>query len=78
MNTYFEHIGGKLREIRLDKGYTLETVAEKIGLTIKAIQFYETGQRKIGNPTIAKLIKIYNYSIDQFWEETKRFLDEEE
>lgn len=78
MGTYYEHIGGKLREIRLYKGYTLEMTAEKIGLTIKAIQYYETGQRKIGNPTIAKLCKIYNYDLDQFWRETKPFLDSED
>ena len=78
MNTYFGQIGGKLRQIRLDKGYTLETVAEKIGLTIKAIQLYEMGQRKISNPTIAKLLKIYHYDLDQFWDETKIYLDSED
>lgn len=78
MNTYFGQIGGKLREIRLNKGMTLEVAAEKIGLTTKAIQFYETGQRQIKYPTIAKLCKIYDYDIDQFWAETKIYLDLED
>ena len=76
-NTYFNKLGGKLREIRLDRGYTLEFVADKVGLTPKAIHFYESGLRKISNPTIYQLCQVYHYDINKFWDETVPFLGEE-
>ena len=46
MNTYFGQIGGKLRQIRLDKGYTLETVAEKLDLRLKLFNYMKWGNAK--------------------------------
>lgn len=36
-------IGTRIRQARLNKGYTLEEVASKIGITRQTLQKYETG-----------------------------------
>lgn len=74
MNTYYIQLGEKLRTLRLKNGYTLEYVAERIGLTFKTIQLYETGQRKPSVPTIAKLCKLYDYEVGDLFIELIPYL----
>ena len=51
-----------LKELRLEKGYTMTFVAKKIGVTQAFIGQLEAGQ-KIGSPkTIRALAKLFNYN----------------
>lgn len=53
-------IGEQLRKAREDKGMTLEEVAEKMNLTKKTIQRYETGESRISNEKLELLAPILN------------------
>ena len=57
-------LGEKLRSMRLERGYTQKTVAEHIGLSVKAVNAFENQRRSQTNPafqhpTIRKLANFY-------------------
>lgn len=54
----------RLAEIRKNNKMTQKELADKVGLTPKAISFYELGQREISNDLLIKFSKIFNVSID--------------
>lgn len=54
----YEIIGQKLREERERLGYSLEFVADKVGLTKKTIQRYETAESRITTETLDSLCKV--------------------
>lgn len=56
MGTYdrklYKILGNQLRELREQKGYSLEYVAEKIGKTKKTVSRYELGEHRIDVETV--------------------------
>lgn len=71
-------VGKMLREIREDKGYSLELGAEHLGIAPKSLQRYECGERKIKMGTIVSLCEFYGINYDSFIKEAKtRFTGEE-
>lgn len=71
-------VGKMLREIREDKGYSLELGAEHLGIAPKSLQRYECGERKIKMGTIVSLCEFYGINYDAFIKEAKtRFTGEE-
>lgn len=67
-------IGEMIRKIRLSKGMSLEEVANKLDMTRKTLQRYETGERKIKISTIIKLSNILGFDYDLFMSEAKQRL----
>lgn len=67
----YKIIGDMLREKRLMKGYTLDYVADKIGVTKKTVQRYEVGERKIQVSTLVKLSETLDYDYDLFMEQAQ-------
>ena len=67
-----------LREARLDKGMTLETAGEKMGVIAKTIQRYETGERKIGLNKLMELVSLYEMDYSTFMTHAKKRLLAEE
>lgn len=53
-----------LKEIRMEKGFTQEQVADKIGLTRQAISGYESGKRQPGIDILMKLAEVYEVEIE--------------
>lgn len=51
-----------LRQERLKRGWTLEYVAEKIGVTKPAVQMLETGSTKPSFDVLVKLLDLFNYN----------------
>lgn len=51
-----------LRQERLKRGWTLEHVAEQIGVTKPAIQMLETGVTKPSYDVLVKLLDLFEYS----------------
>jgi transcriptional regulator with XRE-family HTH domain len=49
-------VGGKIREIRVARGFTQEQVADRLGMTVRAYQSVENGR----NLTIRSLARIAN------------------
>ena len=57
-NELYVNIGNILREARLEKEMTLEQLAEKVNVTPKTIQRYETGERKISIQTLHTITNV--------------------
>lgn len=51
-----------IRQERQNRDWTQEYVAEKIGITLSAIQKIETGQRKPSYDVLVKLLDLFGYS----------------
>lgn len=68
-------LGNRLRNLRKEKGYSLEYVANKIGMTKKTIQRYELGEQRISIEKLTMLCEIYMYDIDILNAEVKKELD---
>lgn len=62
--TIYEIIGNKLRSEREKKGYSLEYVAERMNLTKKTIQRYETAESRMSMQTLNQLCNILNIKAD--------------
>lgn len=56
--------GQRLRELRLQNGYTQETLSDKIGVSSKTIGTWERGTREPPLTTVDKLANIFNVSTD--------------
>lgn len=73
MNEYDQRlygiIGDMIRDIRIGNGYTLAYVADKLNLTMKTVQRYEKGERKIKISTLIDLSNILGFEYEQFMEQ---------
>ena len=50
-----------LRQERLRRGWTLEQVAEQVGITKPAVQMLETGVTKPSYDVLVKLLDLFDY-----------------
>ena len=71
-------VGKMLREIRKDKGYSLELCAEHLGIAPISLQRYECGERKIKIGTIKSLCEFYGIDYYSFIKEAKSRFSEDE
>lgn len=53
-----------LRIIRKSKNYTMKHLGKLIGKSESAISQYETGKRQLDSPTLIKLAKVLNTTVD--------------
>ena len=53
-------LGERLKDLRKEKGYTLEQVAEKLNTTKITISRYENNLREPKRETISQLAKLFN------------------
>lgn len=51
-----------LRQERLQRGWTQEDVASKVGLTRPALHHIETGKRKPSYDVLVKLLELFEYN----------------
>ncbi len=58
-------IGRRLKNARLNAGYTQAEVAEKLKVTYQAISNYERGINKVDTGTLTKLCDIYGIHVSQ-------------
>ncbi len=61
----FEDIYKKLRQIRIERGFSQKALGEKCGLTQQAINRIEQGQRKIDLDLLLKMSDALNVSISE-------------
>lgn len=61
----FEDIYKKLRQIRIEKGFSQKALGEKCGLTQQAINRIEQGQRKIDLDLLLRMSDALNTSISE-------------
>lgn len=63
---FYQTVGKKIREIRIKKELTLAQLANKLGVTIKTVQRYETGDRKIDVSKLKKIADVLDISYEDF------------
>lgn len=59
-----KEFGKRLRQARIDKKISIETMAKTIGMTRTGYGYYELGQRDLPTPTIYRLAEILDVSTD--------------
>ena len=58
------NLGGKLKQLRINKSVTQKQIAEHLQVTTVTVQRFEYGDRRPGLETIIKLCKYFNVSSD--------------
>lgn len=67
----YKIIGDMVRERRVSCGITLDQLADKLNVTTKTVQRYETGERKIKINTVMALSDILGFDYNKFMAEAK-------
>ena len=65
-------LGGRLREARLEKGLTLEQVAERVGVRLNTIWCYEKGKFRPSEPVLKLCAQIYSKPVEWFFGEEEK------
>ena len=68
-NSIDTHIGQKLREIRTAAKMSQEQVGELIGVSLQQVQKYEICSNRISASKLYEFAKIFNKSLDGFFED---------
>jgi len=67
-----EWLGVELRRIREERGFTVEGLAEKSGVSASTIREVERGTREARPDTVAKLAKPLGLAFDEVWRLQRR------
>ncbi len=62
------HIGRRLREARLARGFSQGTLGQKLGITFQQVQKYESGANRIGGSRLWDISGILDVSVSYFFE----------
>lgn len=54
----------RIKDLREDKNFTQQQVAEKIGITQRKYSYIETGTQPLTDEILVALAELYNTSID--------------
>ena len=65
MTTFYEYVGTQIRQARIDKGYSQQKVADKIGISRGAYSQYETGKNTISMEIWFKLAEVLELNPDE-------------
>ena len=65
-------LGERLREARLEKGLTLEQVAERVGVRLNTIWCYEKGKFRPSEPVFKLCVQIYGKPVEWFFGEEEK------
>ena len=62
-------IGTNIRDLREERGYTQEQVAEAVGVTFQAVSAWERDEYKPETDNLLKLAEIFDVSVSAIAEE---------
>lgn len=68
MENVIKKISGKLKGIRAEKGYSLEEMAEKLGIHRETFRKYENNPSLIEIGMLLKILNIYDIETTYFFE----------
>ena len=57
-------IGQKLKELRIQKGYTVSQLCDKIGFNVNTYNKYESNKNDVSTETLCKLADFYEVTAD--------------
>lgn len=66
-DTVNQHIGMKLRAVRLQQGYSQKALADHLGVTFQQIQKYEKGANRISASMLQRIAAFYTIPISVFY-----------
>ena len=64
-----KEIGWKLRKLRLQAGWTQESLAEQIGVSVQQIQHYESGKNKMNTDRLQQMARALDVPVQAFFTE---------
>lgn len=62
-------IGSKIKELRIEKGLSQMQLAKLIGVSQKAIDYWERGVNEPRAGFVVALVKVFEISYDEFFNE---------
>lgn len=62
------HVGKKIREARLVRGFTQSAVAKELGLSFQQLQKYETGYNRVSASKLFEISQLLNVTPAYFFE----------
>ena len=69
----YQRIGKKIRELRIKRKLSQETLAELCNLSSSYISYIETGKKRLSFATLEKLSKYLNFDIDIYDKNIKKY-----
>lgn len=60
MNTFSKRI----KELRIESGYTPAALAEKLNVTIRLVYYWESGKRECSFDMLIKIANLFNTTVD--------------
>ena len=73
MTINYQKIGKKIRELRIKRKLSQETLAELCNLSSSYISYIETGKKRLSFATLEKLSKYLNFDIDIYDKNIKKY-----
>ena len=73
MTINYQRIGKKIRELRIKRKLSQETLAELCDLSSSYISYIETGKKRLSFATLEKLSKYLNFDIDIYDKSIKKY-----
>jgi len=73
-DSFNKFIGTQIRQFRINKGLSLQDVAERIGVTKKTVGNYETNKTNIKLETLKHLCMIYDVDFDSLMNIAKEYI----
>ena len=73
MTINYQRIGKKIRELRIKRKLSQETLAELCNLSSSYISYIETGKKGLSFATLEKLSKYLNFDIDIYDKNIKKY-----
>ena len=73
MTINYQRIGKKIRELRIKRKLSQETLAELCNLSSSYISYIETGKNRLCFATLEKLSKYLNFDIDIYDKNIKKY-----
>lgn len=71
-NNFDKVLGEILREKRQEKNYSMEYVAQRLGVTKMAVSYWETGKRSMYATTFRDYCEILGVSMQEVFDEMER------
>ena len=73
MTINYQRIGKKIRELRIKRKLSQETLAELCNVSSSYISYIETGKKRLSFATLEKLSKYLNFDIDIYDKNIKKY-----
>ena len=64
-------VGARIRMLRVNRGISQTTLAERIGVTFQQVQKYERGANRVGASRLAQIASVLDVSVGEFFESSR-------